>query len=216
MIPETKPNIYIFLIESYGASSIQTSPLIRSSLRQLSHELKNNYHMQSGFLKSPVFGGQSWLSFASMNCGVMLHNELAFKALFRHQSRCLASVLKKWGYRSITVRPGTKFGLLKEEKATFAFDFDFIGNNLGYKGKPVGWSGIPDEFSALVLNEKLNHQPFNNHPHLVQFTFTASHTPWQESLPFLGLNLEDRWQSGKSSASSPEKKRTLGLATIAT
>ncbi len=182
-----KPNIYIFFIESYGLSTLRIDKNVSNFLQNLPQELNNRHQKYfSGILESPVFGGQSWMAYASLNCGLHVDNQLKFKSIFRSQVKCLPEILKNYGYFSIEIKPGTKQPLLKEEIEKYKFDKSIIAKDLDYHSIPIGWGAIPDEYSLARFFLDLL-PSFPKKPKLIEFFLVSSHTPWEYEIPILGI-----------------------------
>ncbi|SMF43125.1 hypothetical protein [Pseudobacteriovorax antillogorgiicola] len=205
-----KPQIFIFILESYGLNAFDLSQELEKRWSQLGEQFRHRaYHYGSGVIASPVFGGQSWMAFASINCGVFVDNQIKFKAVFRSSLLCLPHLFNRHGYHTMEVKPGTKFGLLAEEKETYKFQSSVIAEDLGYRGPYFGWGGIPDEYTIRYVFDHIISKKEDKKPWFVEFFLLASHTPWNGRLPLFGTRLDILEHHGtglKKSFWQPESK----------
>ncbi|MGD8942583.1 MAG: hypothetical protein PVJ37_04930, partial [Desulfobacterales bacterium] len=75
-------DVYIIFIESYGQTVFDDQrhlPLILPAMTRLEQEFADRgFAVRSGFLKSPAFGGSSWLAHATIASGVYLSDQLVY------------------------------------------------------------------------------------------------------------------------------------------
>lgn len=204
--PVHRPNIYLFIIESYGLSALRLNENIIKYFEEIPSEI-NKKNFYSGILESPVFGGQSWMAYASLNCGLHIDNQLKFKAMFRSQIKCLPEIFNDMGYYTGEMKPGTTKPILTEEKNKYKFNQSIIATHLNYQGPPFGWGSIPDEYSlARFFLDFFPKIPLG--PKFFQFFLVSTHAPWTHTLPLLGLNEETIENYGQNY--SGLRRKTLG------
>jgi hypothetical protein len=179
------PHIFLFVVESYGHALFGPDPAYAdfpAFLRQQANALaRNGYAVRSTFLRSPVFGGGSWMADASLLCGVTVDNQKRFISLFESEVRCLPKWLDAAGYRTVLAAPSTE---VHEERfaRTYAFDASYFKNDFGYAGPRIGWSFIPDQW-VLDFVDRREVQPHRNDRLFVTEVLTSSHTPWSAVPP---------------------------------
>lgn len=178
-----KPDIQLFLVESYGrllANHPDTAKHWERQLMAMQHTIdKAGWHAVSGFSRAPVSGGRSWLAEASVLMGMHVKWESTYHHLVGDIATTpnLVSFLKKQGYEAVLLapkakaRPGVKLVNHYQYQHTLFFD------DLDFGGKLVGWGGIPDQYSLGYAHdnvfEKLDAPIFTN------FHMVSSHAPWR-------------------------------------
>jgi hypothetical protein len=158
--------ITVYVVESYGAA------MPREPIAAIGDQLaKNGWHVRSKWLRSPVFGGGSWLADASLWCGVRIDNQKRYASLFQSTVRCVPRVLADAGYHTLLAAANTeehdaaRDGLLGFGTTVFHRDF-------GYAGPRFGWSNMPDQF--VIDSVERRGVP----PVFEAAVLTSSHTPW--------------------------------------
>jgi len=178
-------DVYVFFIESYGHTVFadpRHAPLITPFLRDAERKLHDRgYGIVSNFLRSPAFGGSSWLAHGELAGGVPITSQLRYDLLLTSQVQPIAAYFNRAGYRTVSVMPGTLWpwsagDFYQYRKKYYAFDFD-------YRGPGFGWAPMPDQYvidhiyraeisrhrQSLFIEFILvsSHAPFNQQPHYV-------------------------------------------------
>ncbi len=173
-------DVLLFFVEAYGETVLHSrsqkdrlGPVYASMERELS---AGGYHVASGLLESPIFGGQSWLAHATLSSGIRTTDELEYRVLGEAAPPALAEFFEAAGYRTVLVQPATKTvtgitNYLRFEKHYYAADF-------GYRGPGIGWGTIPDQYSIDLVHRRELEKPHG--PTFVEYTLVSSHVPWRE------------------------------------
>lgn len=182
-----RPDIFLFIVESYGASSLhQNDDLSRYLVDQQHHLSEKKLYTYATNIRSPVFGGRSWLAFASLNCGAMIDQQMKLRMLYRSEKTCLSKYLKQNHYLTTEIKPATRFAPHAEQKRFYQFDRSFYRKELGYRGPGFGWGWIPDEYTMhFFINQILKPTEMRHLPIFATIAFVSSHTPWQIIPPLL-------------------------------
>jgi Sulfatase len=181
--PLTKLNgsdVYVFFIESYGHTVFadpRHSPLITPFLQDSEHNLKKHgYSVCSNFLKSPAYGGSSWLAHGALSSGVSIDSQLQYDLLLTSPVPTVAEYFNRAGYRTVSVMPGTLWPwpsgeFYKFRKKYYAPDFD-------YRGPKFGWAPMTDQYvlDAVFRAEIQN----RSQPLFIEFVLISSHAPFNE------------------------------------
>jgi hypothetical protein len=173
-------DVYVFFIESYGHTVFadpRHATLITPFLRDAEHQLqKRGYAIASNFLKSPAFGGSSWLAHGELAGGVPITSQLRYDLLLTSQVQPIAAYFNRAGYRTISVMPGTLWPwsageFYKYRQKYCAFDFD-------YRGPKFGWAPMPDQYviDRIYRAEILKRRQ----PLFIEFILVSSHAPFNQ------------------------------------
>ena len=173
-------DVYVFFIESYGHTVFadpRHSPLITPFLQDAGHKLEERgYQICSNFLKSPAFGGSSWLAHGALASGVTISGQLQYDLLLASRVQPLAEYFNRAGYRTVSVMPGTLWPwsageFYKYRKKYYAPDFD-------YRGPKFGWAPMTDQY---VLDTIYRAEIQNRtRPLFIEFVLISSHAPFNE------------------------------------
>jgi hypothetical protein len=178
-------DVYIVFIESYGHTVFGDArhfSMIRPVLKQYETELAaEGFSVYSSFLRSPAFGGSSWLAHGTVASGVNLSSQLVYDLLVTSDAETIAHIFNKAGYRTISVMPGTQWPwpegkFFGYQKHYFAWDFE-------YNGPQFGWSPMADQYVLQYIYQKeiLNRRQ----PLLIEFVLISSHAPFHRQPPYL-------------------------------
>ena len=189
-----KPDIYLFLIESYG-SVVYENPDLADLHTERITDLEAALHKQ-GWLtastqsKAPVSGGLSWLSMSSTLSGMMIDNKSQYTSFLQHVDTYphLVHYLNQQGYSTITLQPPNRArpGLPLENP--YQFNHTVYFKELGYTGDPYGVWIVPDQYSLEFTHETYISQEKN--PTFLFFETASTHAPWVTPPP-----LVKNWQS---------------------
>ena len=173
-------DVYVFFIESYGHTVFadpRHSPLITPFLQDAGHKLEERgYQICSNFLKSPAFGGSSWLAHGALASGVAISGQLRYDLLLTSRVQPLAAYFNRAGYRTVSVMPGTLWPwsagqYYKYRKRNYAPDFD-------YRGPKFGWAPMTDQY---VLDTIYRAEIQNRaQPLFIEFVLISSHAPFND------------------------------------
>ncbi|MFQ6607498.1 MAG: hypothetical protein ACE5EE_03055 [Fidelibacterota bacterium] len=221
------PDIFVFVIEAYGKILAEHPQLkdqyTQELLRWQDKFATMGWAMTSNYSEAPVSGGKSWLSVATLMCGVKVSNQTVYSLLLKHFSDYphLVHFLQTQSFHSIILQP-----TVQRQRRSFDFSSyeDFYGyhrwiyyDDLGYTGMRFGWGIVPDQYSLNAAYERfIVDAP---HPLFFLFTTVTSHAPWLDLPLYLdnwrNLNdlKEDTW-SGSKRVYNQRIKYRIGLRKI--
>jgi len=165
-------------IESYGQSFLfdeDLGPPAKARLNSMENQIRNaGLHVRSGWLTSPVRGGRSWLTHASVAGGLAITNQARYDRLIASDRVSLYSLFANAGWNSVGLVPAIREAW--PEGAWYGFDriYDFEG--LNYQGEPFGWVTMPDQYT-LSFFERSIRQP-SEVPVMAEIALISSHAPW--------------------------------------
>ena len=178
-------NVYLFFIESYG-ETLFGNPDHRKGfapiLARFEDDLaRGGYSVCSRYMRSPTFGGASWLAFGTLESGVWLPNQLRYGYLVASRVPPLATYFEMAGYRTVSVMPGTTMPW--PEGRYFAYQKDYHARDLDYHGPAFGFAPMPDQF---VLDRIYRAEIKNQHrPLFIRYVLVSTHAPFHRQPQFL-------------------------------
>ena len=169
--------VIVVFIESYGRASLD-NPLYAPAHTQVlaaaeSRIAAAGLAMRSGWLTSPIEGGQSWLAHATLASGLSVGNGTRYAALLASPRRTLWQIAVAAGYRTVAVSPAIT--LPWPEAARLGFEMYLDRDAMGYAGLPFNWITMPDQFTLARFRDCLPPDP---RPLFAQVTLISSHAPW--------------------------------------
>ncbi len=187
---QDRPNIYLFMIESYGRI-LQDNPHLRPTFDSLmaaydAQFAAAGWHTASRSSTSPVSGGLSWLSMNSVLSGMFMDNKTFYT---RYRSRIdtyphLVDYLKREGYYTLTLQPPTKERLGLAVENLYAFNKTVYFDDLHYTGTPYSIWIIPDQYSLGYTHA--HYLPLQTEqPFFLFFETATTHAPWSNLPPYV-------------------------------
>ncbi|MET9451537.1 sulfatase [Streptomyces cinerochromogenes] len=173
-------DVLFTFVESYGRSAVEdpaTAPRIGAVLREGTASLRAaGFGARSGWLRSPVTGGGSWLAHATFLSGLWISNQQRFRTLTSSDRTTLTGAFRAAGaWRTVGIMPGV--GRAWPEGAFFGLDHVHDRARLGYRGPAFGWSQVPDQFT-LEAFRRLEFGRRGRSPLMAEIVLTSSHHPW--------------------------------------
>lgn len=168
-------DVLIVFVESYGRSALEAAPYASIRAQLAAVDLPPGLAARSGWLTSPISGGQSWLARSSALSGLAIGDEARFRALLASPRRTLLHLAQTAGWRSVAVVPAITRAW--PEAAWHGYDRVLAAGDLGYDGPPFGWSPVPDQFTLRAF-ERLELDPAPRPPVIAEIALASSHAPW--------------------------------------
>ena len=176
--PVRRPDIFLFEVESYGATlwADDDYRIARQGLmRQVQSALDElQLPLFTRFVTAPVHGGGSWMSTASALSGIRIGSHSMYWAWKRMARRYphLISYLKRHGYYTLAVQPGATW-------AEDLYDYDdvIIREDFSYDGFFYGFGHVPDQWALEYAFT--NHWSRNPQPRLLHFFAVSTHFAWE-------------------------------------
>lgn len=169
-------DVVVAFVESYGRDAL-ADPRVDAVLAGGAA----GFTARSGFLASPVSGGNSWLAHATFQSGLRVDDERRYAALTASDRLTLTRAFGASGYRTVGVMPGTT----REwpEAAFYGYDRVLDHAALGYRGPDHGWATVPDQFTLAAFQQQEltpGHAPL-----MAEVGLVSSHAPWAYVPPVL-------------------------------
>ena len=185
-------NLYLFIIESYG-ETLYANPLhfelMNSTFIEVESELNDaGFTVLSQFLRSPTFGGTSWLADATLLTGVVVDTQQKYNEVFRSDIENMTHLLNRAGYYTIMSAPGTRLAY-DEWKRFYTFDEYYFLTDFGYQGPFFTFGVMPDQYQINEIRRKVLSRK-RDVPVFTEFILVSSHTPFSRVPPYI-----DDWES---------------------
>ncbi len=209
---ERKPDIHLWLVESYGRLLIidpEAGPAWRKQITDIEARLKaKGWHAVSAFSRAPISGGRSWLAEGTLLTGIFVRFEAVFQHLVADISRTpnLVSYLDAQGYETIMIAPKDKPRPGIEDVNRYDYDTRIQALDLEYTGPRFGWGVVPDQYTLGFAYDNVLSKV--DTPMFTNFHMVSSHAPWQ-MIPVL---VED-WRTLNDTEAPPEAAEQDRLAT---
>ncbi|MEM9229522.1 MAG: sulfatase [Pseudomonadota bacterium] len=172
-------DVLILFVESYGRTSFDTpfyAALHRGTLDRYGAAFSDlGLSARSGFLTSPTSGGQSWLTHATFANGLWVTNQVSYAAVLSSGRKTLYHHAADAGFRTATVMP--QITLDWPEADRMGFEEILVAADLGYRGLPMNWVTMPDQFTLSALDRLLRNGA-DERRLFAQVVLVSSHAPW--------------------------------------
>jgi hypothetical protein len=178
-------DVFLVFLESYGAATFD-QPAFASALAARRAALgeairASGRRVVSAFVRSPTFGGGSWLAHASLLAGIDVSDPKRYDLLLTTRRPTLVRLFRERGYDAFALMPGLRADWA--EGAFYGFDAILDSRSLEYAGPAFGFWRIPDQF-ALARLDALAIRPGARPPAFVFFPTITSHIPFQPVPPY--------------------------------
>jgi len=179
-------DVVLAFLESYGISALDDpryAPVIQPRLDDLEVRMEAaGLHMVSGALVAPSAGGQSWLGRGSILSGLWLDNQLRYELLLASDRETLVDDFRRAGFRTVALMPAIT--MVWPEGERFGYDEIFAHRDIEYRGPPLNWVTMPDQFTWSYLETAIRSDP-DPRPLFAEVALISSHAPWVPILPVL-------------------------------
>jgi hypothetical protein len=178
-------DVYLIFMESYGAVTYD-NPRAVAGLAEARRRFADDIaaggrQVVSGFISSPTYGGASDLAHLSVLSGLDLSNPMRHDLLLTTDRPTLATLFRANGYRIFGLYPALWWEW--PERAYYGFDEFLASRELDYRGPPLGYWKIPDQF-ALARFEQLHPRGADAPPRFVFFPTITCHFPFSPVPPY--------------------------------
>ena len=178
-------HVILAFVESYGVSAIADEryrPVVSAALDRLEQAIdRQGLHVVSGRLRSPVQGGQSWLAHGTLLSGLWLDSQQDYDALLATGRTTLIDDFRATGHQAVAVMPGITMAW--PEGRALGYDRILDARNLGYRGPPLNWVTMPDQFTWSRMHDTVLAPA--SAPVFAELALISSHAPWVPVLPVL-------------------------------
>lgn len=177
-------DVLVVFLESYGAATYDRPDYARAldaHRAALDAAARSaGRAVVSAFVRSPTFGGASWLAHASLLAGIGV-DAARYDLLLTTRRPTLVRHFRDHGYDAFALMPGLRADW--PEGAFYGFDAIVDSRALAYPGPEFGFWRIPDQFALARLEATALDAPARR-PAFVLFPTITSHIPFQPLPPY--------------------------------
>ncbi|MDM0043269.1 hypothetical protein QTH91_02120 [Variovorax dokdonensis] len=182
-------DVLLVFLESYGACTVDDAAqrqALAPAREQLLQRLQSaGRGVVSTRVRSPTFGGSSWLAHAALLAGVDTRDPGDYERLLSSDRPSLVSMFHRQGWHTVGWMPGLQRAW--PEGGFYGFDRIADAQGIGYEGLELGYWQIPDPASmALLHRQELAHRTASQAPRFIVFPTLGSHAPFRPLPPFDG------------------------------
>lgn len=180
-------DVILIFAESYGAATIDDPDLARAlqpARRSLARAINAaGLKAISAQVRSPTFGGGSWLAHAALLSGIDTRDPRRYPLLLASDRDNLVRLFGRRGHRTIALMPGLQASW--PEGRFYDFDSLLDASALAYRGPAFGFWRIPDQYAIAKLDavEAASMAAGETLPRFVVFATISSHLPFDPVPP---------------------------------
>ena len=172
-------DVLIVFVESYGQVAVQgtkfSAGVDRVLRRGTASLAASGFHARSAFLRSPTFGGISWLAHSTLQSGLWIDNQQRYNQLMASDRFNLATAFGKAGWHTVSDIPSDD-QIWLPGRSFYHYDTLYDRRNVGYRGPTFSYASMPDQFSLAAFRR---HELQPGHaPVMAEIDLVSSHTPW--------------------------------------
>jgi hypothetical protein len=191
-------DVLLIFAESYGISTFERPAQVKAlaAAREvlLQAVTRSGRQVVSARVRSPTFGGGSWLAHATLLAGVDTQDPDDYALLLTTRRPTLVAHFARHGYRTIGWMPGMQRPW--PEGSFYGFERYADANGVGYSGPIFGYWAIPDQASMALLHAQElgvpaaggaeTNQEAKRRPRFVVFPTLDTHAPFHPLAPYQG------------------------------
>jgi hypothetical protein len=180
-------DVILAFVESYGKVAVQGSsfsPKVDALLAKGAGQLQAaGFSARSGFLKSPTFGGISWLAHSTTQSGVWVNSRRRYDQLIKTDRFTLSDAFRRAGWRTVDYTPSNDRAWAPGS-TFYHYDKVYDRRNVGYQGPTFAYASMPDQYVFSAL-QRLELSKRHRRPLFAEVDMVSSHTPWTRIPPMI-------------------------------
>jgi len=173
-------DVLVVFVESYGRVAVDGSWFAPKVDRTLTSSTANlgsmGFSARSGWLRSPTFGGISWLAHSTLQTGLWIDSQQRYDQVLSGERFNLSRAFGRAGWRTSSDIPSDN-GAWEEGRRFYGFDQMYDANNVGYRGPRFSYARIPDQYTLRAFAQRELDRP-DHPPVMAEIDLVSSHTPW--------------------------------------
>jgi hypothetical protein len=173
-------DVLVVFVESYGQVAVQDSwfaPRIQATLDTATTQLADEgFGAESGWLRSPTFGGISWLAHSTLQTGLWIDSQHRYDDVLSRDRLTLTGAFHRAGWRTVGDVPSDPAGW-PEGKRFYHYDQMYDASNVGYHGRSFSYAAVPDQFTFRAFTQRELRRR-DRGPVMAEIDLVSSHTPW--------------------------------------
>jgi hypothetical protein len=205
-------DVLLLFAESYGVTSLDDpaqAAALQAAREQFARVLRDSGRgVVSARVRSPTFGGASWLAHAGLLSGVDTRDPQHNDLLLASQRPTLVGHFARHGYRTVGWMPGLQRPW--PEGSFYGFDRIADVKGIGYAGPAFGYWRVPDQAAMALLHAQELSESTARAPRFIVFPTLNTHAPFRPLPPYL----EDGSRADRADAYSPEQHQAALAAGV--
>jgi hypothetical protein len=173
-------DVLLVFVESYGRVAVQGSwfaPMVQRTLTSATGQLGSmGFQARSGWLRSPTFGGISWLAHSTLQTGLWIDSQQRYDQVLAGKRLTLTRAFGRAGWRTVSDIPSDD-GVWEQGRRFYGFDQMYDSTNVGYAGPRFSYARIPDQYTFREFADRELDRP-GHRPVMGEIDLVSSHTPW--------------------------------------
>jgi phosphatidylglycerophosphate synthase len=173
-------DVLLVFVESYGRVAVEGSwfaPMVDETLASSTARLGGlGFSARSGWLRSPTFGGLSWLAHSTLQSGVWIDSQQRYDQVLSGERFNLSQAFGRAGWRTVSDVPSNT-GAWEQGRRFYHFDKMYGAGDVGYRGPRLGYARIPDQYTFRAFTERELDRP-DRRPVMAEIDLVSSHSPW--------------------------------------
>jgi phosphatidylglycerophosphate synthase len=173
-------DVLLVFVESYGRVAVEDTwfaPMIDRTLTTSSADLAAmGYSVRSGWLRSPTFGGISWLAHSTLQTGLWIDSQQRYDRVLDGERFNLSQAFGRAGWRTVSDIPSDESDW-EQGRRFYGFDQMYDASNVGYVGPRFSYARIPDQYTLKTFADR-ELRPGQRRPVMAEIDLVSSHTPW--------------------------------------
>ena len=178
-------DLILVFLESYGAAAFDNAGYSRQLQphRELLADAAaaGGRQLMSAFVRSPTFGGGSWLAHATFLAGIDVSDPDDYDLLLTTRRPTLVSHFRDHGYGTVALMPGIRADW--PEGSFYGYESMLDSRGIDYRGPGFGYWRIPDQFSFARFAER-RRNGHDRRPQFLVFPTVTSHIPFGPVPPY--------------------------------
>lgn len=182
-------DVLLLFAESYGVTTLD-DPALVEALQPRRERLQaaigaGGRAVVSARVRSPTFGGGSWLAHAALLSGLDTSDPAHHDRLMASSRPTLVGHFRRHGYRTVGWMPGLQRPW--PEGAFYGFDRLAGLDGIGYAGPAFGFWQVPDQAALALLREQEwapPAAPGGRLPRFIVFPTLTTHAPFRPLPPY--------------------------------
>jgi phosphatidylglycerophosphate synthase len=173
-------DVLLVFVESYGRVAVQGTwfaPQVDQTLGRVTGQLGAlGFGARSGYLRSPTFGGISWLAHSTAQTGLWIDSQQRYDQVLAGDRFTLSQAFGRAGWRTVGDVPSDGHGW-PQGKQFYRYDQMYGASNVGYRGPRFSYARVPDQYTFKAFYHR-ELQPRHRRPVMAEIDLDSSHTPW--------------------------------------
>jgi phosphatidylglycerophosphate synthase len=173
-------DVLLVFVESYGRVAVDGSwfsPMVDRTLGTSTDQLAAaGFHARSGWMRSPTFGGLSWLAHSTLQTGLWIDSQQRYDQVLSGDRLSLSRAFGSAGWRTVSDIPSDD-GAWQEGRRFYGFDQMYNSRDVGYQGPRFSYARIPDQYTFRAFTQRELRRPHRG-PLMAEIDLVSSHTPW--------------------------------------